>query len=349
MPSESTMRHAVARRDRTFDGVFVYGVITTGVFCRPSCASRPARPDNLRFFHNSAEAQRAGLRACKRCRPQHSADHDVQRMQTLARYIEQHVGEHLTLRQLAQRAELSPSHLQRKFTAVLGVSPKAFHDALRAKQLRRELHAGSKVLDSITAAGYGSPARVYEHPARTIGMKLSAYRTGGVGEAIAYAARRTSLGLLMMAATAKGICFVQFGSSEAMLVKQLKSEFPKATITPSDLDAWIQALEAHVATCAPRPELPLDLRGTAFQLRVWKFLLGVSAGDVVSYGQLAQSIGSPKAIRAAASACAANRIAVLVPCHRVLRGDGSLGGYRWGLERKRALLDTERARRVRPI
>jgi AraC family transcriptional regulator of adaptative response/methylated-DNA-[protein]-cysteine methyltransferase len=185
---------------------------------------------------------------------------------------------------------------------------------------------------------------------RNLGMTPSSYREGGAGETIAYAYRDSALGSLVMAATMRGVCFAQFGLSKEMLVKTLREEFPKASIVESsmsdspELDAWIQAFEAHIAGTGPRPELPLDLRGTAFQVRVWKFLIGVPEGAVVSYGEVAQGIGAPKAVRAAASACAANRIAVLVPCHRVLRGDGGLGGYRWGLDRKRALIDVERAR-----
>jgi len=195
-------------------------------------------------------------------------------------------------------------------------------------------------------------SRIYSHASRNLGMTPSAYRAGGAGEAIAYAYRKTALGPLVMAATSRGVCFAQFGSSEAMLVEQLREEFPRSSIVESsmtaspELDAWIHAVEAHLAGSAPRPELPLDLRGTAFQVRVWRFLLAVPEGAVVSYGEVARGIGAPKAVRAAASACAANRIAVLVPCHRVLRGDGGLGGYRWGLDRKRTLIDAERARRA---
>jgi AraC family transcriptional regulator, regulatory protein of adaptative response / methylated-DNA-[protein]-cysteine methyltransferase len=352
MPTESVMRRAVTARDAGFDGTFVYGVVTTGVYCRPSCASRPAKPNNLRFFPDPAAAERAGLRACKRCKPLDTHDRAVELMRTLARYIEAHAEEPLSLQKLSQQAHLSPAHLQRTFKAVLGISPKAFHDAARLRVLKGALKSGKSVLDSITAAGFQSTSRVYGHAMRNLGMTPSAYRGGAEGETIAYAHRDTQLGPLLMAATARGVCFAQFGSSEAALLEQLRKEFPKAELTESskthspELDAWVRAFEAHIAGTAPRPELPLDLRGTAFQVRVWKFLLGVPDGEVVSYGEVASRIGEPKAVRAAASACAANRIAVLVPCHRVLRGDGGLGGYRWGLERKRALIDGERARRA---
>lgn len=351
LPTAAMMRRAVAARNADFDGAFVYGVVTTGVYCRPSCSSRPAKPTNVRFFTDPAAAERAGLRACKRCTPRATHDRAVELTQRLARYIEAHAEEPLSLRQLSGQAHLSPAHLQRTFKAVLGISPKAFHDAARLRLLKGALKSGRRVLDSITEAGFQSTSRVYGHAVRSLGMTPSAYRGGGSGETIAYAHRDTALGPLLMAATLRGVCFAQFGSSEAALIAQLQREFPNATLTRSsmalspELDAWIRAFEAHMAGSAPRPELPLDLRGTAFQVRVWKFLLGVPNGEVVSYGEVARGIGAPKAVRAAASACAANRIAVLVPCHRVLRGDGGLGDYRWGLDRKRALIDAERTYR----
>ncbi|HEX3845822.1 MAG TPA: methylated-DNA--[protein]-cysteine S-methyltransferase [Steroidobacteraceae bacterium] len=279
-------------------------------------------------------------------------DRIVGRMQALARHIDTHAAEPLALAQLAKRAHLSPTHLQRTFKAVMGVSPKAYQDAARLKQLKSGLKSGKSVLEAITAAGFESTSRVYGHAPRSLGMTPSAYRAGGAGEHIAYAHRRTALGSLLMAATERGVCFAQFGESEAALVARLQREFPNAALQPSamtgstELDAWMQALEGHLAGGAPRPDLPLDLRGTAFQIRVWRFLLGIPEGNVVSYGELARGIGAPTAVRAAASACAANRVAVLVPCHRVLRGDGGLGGYRWGLERKRVLIEQERARRA---
>jgi len=352
LPPEELMRRALADRDRKYDGAFVYGVITTGVYCRPSCASRPAKPQNVRFFANPAAAEAAGLRACKRCQPRAAQDRAVQRMQALAVYIENNAGEALTLAYLAKRAHLSPAHLQRTFKAVLGVSPKEYLDAARLRRLKGGLKAGKSVLGATIDAGFQSTSRIYVQASRSLGMTPSAYRRGGMGETLSYAARTTGMGLLLMAATDRGVCFAQFGESEAALIAQLKKEFPNATHVPSsmarsrELDAWISAFEAHVANHGPRPELPLDLRGTAFQIRVWRFLLQIPEGEVVSYAELARGIGAPQAVRAAASACAANRIAVLVPCHRVLRADGGLGGYRWGIERKRVLIDRERARQA---
>ena len=353
MPTEAVMRRAVAARDAAYDGRFFYGVVTTGIYCRPSCASRPAKPANLRFFPTPDAAERTGLRACKRCHPRDAEGATVRRVKALARYIEAHADERLPLARLAQAAHLSPAHLQRTFKSVLGVSPKAYQDEARLKRLKQGLKAGHPVLDSIVAAGFQSTSRVYGSALRSLGMTPSAYRAGGAGESIAYACRATALGPLLMAATERGVCFAQFGASEAALVAQLREEFPRATLVASAmagsraLDDWIEAFDAHVRGDAARPDLPLDLRGTAFQIRVWRFLLKVPEGDVLSYSELAAGIAAPKAVRAAASACAANRVAVLVPCHRVLRGDGGLGGYRWGIERKRALLDAERARRAR--
>lgn len=348
MPSEPEMREAIAARDKTQDHRFRYAVITTGVFCRPSCASRPARPENLRFFPDTESALTAGFRPCKRCRPT-DTEPDPRNLVNVARFIEAHAEERLILRDLAGQAGLSPSRLQRAFKAEFGISPRAYQDAVRMKLLKTALKDGDGVTGAIFSAGYGSLSRVYGERARNIGMTPNAYRAGGAGETIAHARRNTALGPLLMAATDRGVCFAQFGEDPETLLAQLRAEFPNATLVASDaqeapeLDAWVAALQAHLAESAPRPDLPLDLRGTAFQMKVWRFLLSVPEGEVISYAELAAGIEQPRAARAVASACAANRIAVLVPCHRVLRGDGNLAGYRWGLDRKRALLDTERS------
>lgn len=276
----------------------------------------------------------------------------VTRMRRLAEYIDAHADEALPLTRLAREAAMSPSHLQRSFTQVLGVSPKAYQSAQRLDQFKRRLREGDAVLDATFGAGYGSTSRVYEQVTGGLGMTPSAYRSGGAGEVITYAVRETAFGHLLMAATARGVCLVEFGDDTSTLVARLADEFPNATLEAAEdaarepLDAWMLALDAHITRDGPRPELPLDLRGTAFQIKVWRFLLHVKPGEVVSYTELAAGIGHPRAVRAVGSACGANRIAVLVPCHRALRGDGSLGGYRWGLERKRALLDRERHARA---
>ena len=352
MIEEHEMREAVGRRDSAYDGRFVYAVVTTGVYCRPSCAARPARPENLRFFATGEAAGAAGYRACKRCRPEQAAPH-LDALVDAARYLDAHRHERLTTAEIAARAGMSPSAFQRAFKRVFGVTPKAYQDATRMQDLKASLRAGDDVSGAIYSAGFGSTSRLYGAPTRNIGMTPSAYRAGGAGESIAYACRQTALGTLMLAATERGVCFAQFGDDAESLSRQLAEEFPRARLEASpaerapELDAWLDALEAHLGNGAPRPELPLDLRGTAFQIKVWRFLLGIADGDVVSYGEVAAGIEQPTAVRAVASACAANRVAVLVPCHRVLRGDGNLGGYRWGIERKRALLDGERATRQR--
>lgn len=271
------------------------------------------------------------------------------RMLALARFIDEHVDESLPLTRLAREANVSPYHLQRSFKAALGVSPKAYQANARLRALKTSLRAGDSVTSAIIDAGFGSTSRVYEQVDGGLGMTPSAYREGGKGENIVFAVRETALGTMLMAATARGVCFVHLGDNESTLFDELRTEYPNALLTRSDaedspeLDGWIDALNRHVSEGQPKPNVPLDLRGTAFQLRVWRFLLSIKDGDVVSYSEAAAGIDQPKAVRAAASACGANNVAILVPCHRVLRGDGTLGGYRWGVERKRALLDRERA------
>ena len=275
---------------------------------------------------------------------------------TLARSIIARADEPWPLADLAASFGLSPSAFQRRFTALVGLSPKALQDAARLGRLKSALKAGSRVTDAILEAGFGSTSRVYGEAQRDLGMTPSAYRNGAPGEVIHWATRETRLGWLAMAATERGVCFAQFGDDADALDAELVREFPKATLiasaaqpqaagakreTSAPLDAWIDALDAHLAAAAPAPTLPLDLRGTAFQMRVWRFLQGIPLGVTRSYAEVAQAIGAPKATRAVGTACGSNRVAVLVPCHRVLRGDGGLGGYRWGLERKRALLASE--------
>ncbi|MGI9261332.1 MAG: bifunctional transcriptional activator/DNA repair enzyme AdaA, partial [Woeseiaceae bacterium] len=331
IPSTAQMLTAIRERDAAFDGRFFFGVVTTGVYCRPSCPARPAKPENIRYFQDAESAVGDGFRACKKCRPD-DVDRDLEKLTELARHIESHADEKLTLASLAKMANLSAGRLQKTFKAAFGVSPKEYQDAVRLEMLKGALKEGDDVAGAIYGAGYGSPSRVYGEAGRNMGMTPAAYRSGGEGEQIFYAYRKSTMGPLLMAATARGVCFAQFGDSKRALLEQLRAEFPNATIGASsaenaaELDHWIEALDRHLAAEAPRPDLPLDLRGTAFQLKVWRFLLRVDEGDVVSYGELAKEIGKPKAFRAAASACGANRVGVLVPCHRVLRGNGELGG-----------------------
>ena len=278
-------------------------------------------------------------------------DKTLQKFVGLARFIADNADSSLTLDTLATRVHLSPSRMQRVFKSIFGVSPKKFQQAARSERFKQLLRDGTDITDAIFESGYGSTSRVYGQTMHNIGMTPKSYRAGGKGETISWACRQTVLGPILMAATDRGVCFAQFGDDRDALVAQLQSEFPQADLQSyngaesQQLDRWIDALNGYIQNKQPRPELPLDLKGTAFQIKVWEFLLSLQDGDVISYSELAQAIDKPRAVRAAASACAANKVAVLVPCHRILRGDGGLGGYRWGLERKRALLDAERARK----
>lgn len=270
----------------------------------------------------------------------------------IARMIEERAEESLTLKTFADCVGLSPSRLQKVFKEVIGVSPKDYQEAVRLRRFKASLREGTNVTEAIFASGYGSVSRVYGEQGRNLGMALKDYQSGARGEVIAYACRQTSLGLVAMGATHRGVCFVEFGDDEDSLISALHREFPGANLVPSPasetpaLDDWIEALEQHVSRGKPGPDLPLDMRGTAFQIQVWRFLKSIQEGEVLSYGEVAKRIGKPKAIRAVASACARNRIALLVPCHRVLRADGQLGGYRWGLDRKKALLRAENSPRI---
>jgi AraC family transcriptional regulator of adaptative response/methylated-DNA-[protein]-cysteine methyltransferase len=341
---------SLTKRDKTAAGRFFYAVKTTGVYCRPSCAARTPKRETVIFFDSPAEAEAAGFRPCLRCHPLASVRQDphASLMKAMADHIDGHIDEALPLTRLAEQAGMSLFHFQRRFKAVIGISAKEYHAAGRLRVFKARLKDGEGVLEAALDAGYRSTSRVYEQVDGGLGMTPAAYRSGGAGETIVYAARQTALGLSMMAATERGVCFVQFGDDAETLLSQLRREFPRANCSPATaeaaepLDRWMASLADHLAGAAPHPDLPLDLRGTAFQIKVWRFLMSVRPGSVVSYSEIA----APRAVRAAASACATNRLAVLVPCHRALRADGGLGGYRWGIERKRALLDAERAERT---
>ena len=355
-PSTKTeqMWDAVERRDAKYDGKFVYGVMTTGVYCRPTCASRRPLRKNVRFFATNAEAEEAGLRPCKRCQPTRERTQLInQVVHDLARHIDAQPELPLKLADLAKRTGYSPFHLQRSFKAVIGSTPKEYQTAARLRTLKRELRNDANVSDAIYEAGFGSGSRVYEKADGQLGMTPSEYRSGGKGLVISYASGQTPLGLLMIGATDRGICFLQFGESHEALATELQRQFPAATTQAMpashvrELDAWLAALNRHLRGLEPRLDLPLDVRGTAFQLIVWRYLQKVPYGEVRSYAEVAEAIGRPSAARAVARACASNSVALLIPCHRVVRGTGELGGYRWGVQRKRVLLDTERAAKSR--
>lgn len=350
MSNEAELWTAVENRDASQDGQFVYGVMTTGVYCRPSCASRRPLRKNVRFFTTTEEAERAGLRACKRCRPKGATGNVLnQVVHELARQIEAQPEQSISLEQLAKRAGYSPFHLQRSFKAIMGSSPKEYQTAARVRLLKKELRNESPVADAIYQAGFGSGSRVYEKADGHLGMTPSEYRSGGKGLTISYASEHTPLGLMMIGATDRGICFLQFGDTDAGLAAALEQQFPAATVQPmpdtykKQFDSWMAALNRHLRGLEPQLDLPLDVRGTAFQLIVWRYLQKLPYGEVRSYSEVATAIGKPSAARAVARACASNSVALLIPCHRVVRGTGELGGYRWGMQRKRVLLDTERA------
>ncbi|MCX6594878.1 MAG: bifunctional DNA-binding transcriptional regulator/O6-methylguanine-DNA methyltransferase Ada [Acidobacteria bacterium] len=342
---------ALERRDPSFDGQFFFGVITTGVYCRPSCACRRPLRKNVRFFQYAADAQRAGFRPCLRCRPLAAIgqDPDTDRIRQASEYIRAHAQEPLTLAGMAAQACLSRFHFQRTFKAVMGVTPRQFAEACRLEVLKTELRQQRSVTDAIFEAGFGSLSRVYEKVDTRLGMTPAEYRAGGDDLPISYVAVDSALGRMMIGATDRGLCFVQFADTDQALLAQLRAEYPKARLQPMTLPypeqfaTWMQALEQHVRGQQPRLDLPLDLRATAFQMKVWQYLQSIPYGSVQSYGEVAQALGQPKAVRAVARACATNRVALVIPCHRVIRGTGEMAGYRWGVERKRTLLDQERA------
>lgn len=335
----------VQARDRAADGRFFYAVTSTRVFCRPSCPSRRPRKDRVRFFDTPAAALDAGFRACRRCRPTDAAVAPIDRaIERLAGYLEKHADETISLSRLGALARVSPSHLQRRFKRALGVSPREYQAACRARLFRQELRAGRDVAGAIYEAGYGSPSRVYEAVPTGRGVTPRVYRKGGEGERIGYAIVSSPLGRLLVAATDKGICAVKLGERDVDLETELAAEFPAAALTRDALirREWVQGVVARVTGADESPRLPLDVRGTAFQWRVWRALERIPRGRTKSYTEIAQAIGRPSAARAVARACATNPVAIVVPCHRVVAKDGTLAGYRWGIDRKKRLLDGER-------
>ena len=337
---------AVQRRDRGADGVFYYSVRSTGVYCRPSCASRPARRENVQFHASCAAAERAGFRPCKRCRPNEAAP-DQRRAAAVARAcraIEQ-ATEPPSLDDLATGAGMSRFHFHRVFKALTGVTPKAYAEAQRDRRVRTALAHGGTVTDAIYGAGFNSNGRFYARSTGALGMTPSAYRAGGRGAAIRFALGECWLGSILVAATGKGVCAVLLGDDPDALLRDLQDRFPAAQLIGAD--RAFERLVARAVACVEAParghDLPLDVRGTAFQRRVWQALRAIPPGSTASYAEIARRIGRPQAVRAVGQAIASNPVAVAIPCHRVIRTDGSLSGYRWGVERKRALLGREAA------
>lgn len=336
---------AVRARDTGADGVFLYSVTTTGVYCHPSCASRPALRENVAFHDTRDAAERRGFRACKRCKPHlpPRAAREADLVARACRSIEA-AAETLSLDALAASAGVSPFHFHRLFRRIVGVTPKAYAAARRVARVQVGLAGAATVTETIYEAGFGSSGRFYEAAADMLGMTPRAWRAGGQGEVIGFATGAGALGCVLVAATAKGICAILLGEDAVGLAGDLAGRFPRAEINE---DAAFGDLVRRVVAYVDAPGngigLPLDIRGTAFQRQVWEVLQRIPAGETRTYGEVAGLIGHPKAVRAVASACAANRLAVAVPCHRVVAADGGLAGYRWGVDRKRALLQREKS------
>jgi AraC family transcriptional regulator of adaptative response/methylated-DNA-[protein]-cysteine methyltransferase len=353
MLNEEKCWDAVTKRSASQDGRFYFGVVTTGVYCRPSCAARQPLRKNVRFYESPADAERDGLRPCLRCHPLDGrADEEtIEKIRRICGYIREHCdsGDSLTLDTLGEAHDWSPFHLHRTFKAVLGVTPKQFLDACRLSTFKAELRKGGSVTAAVYDAGFGSSSRVYERVDNKLGITPGEYRAGGKNVSISYAFAKTPLGLLLVAATARGLCSVQFGESTGRLLQDLLNEYPHAVLAknPTDspeLDAWMQGLTKYLQGEPAALDFPIDIRATAFQLKVWRYLQTIPVGEVRTYGEVAKAIGDPGASRAVGTACGANKVALVIPCHRVIRGDHGMGGYRWGLERKIALLASEKKR-----
>lgn len=342
---EDALYDAIRRRDPAFDGRFFYGVKTTGVYCRPSCAARLANRNNVSFHTTGEAAEAAGFRACKRCRPERfgQPDPQVEAVARACRLIETS-EEAPTLDQLAHAASLSPFHFHRVFRKITGVTPKAFADAELARRVTRGLAEAETVTQAIYDAGYNASTRFYEASNARLGMTPATYRKGGPGAQIRFAVGQSSLGAILVAQTNKGVCAILLGDDPDQLVHDLQDRFPKAELIggEANFELTVARVVGMIETPGQVVDLPLDIRGTAFQQQVWQALRAIPAGKTASYADIAKAIGRPSTVRAVAQACANNTLAVAIPCHRVVRTDGGLSGYRWGIDRKRALLDRER-------
>jgi AraC family transcriptional regulator of adaptative response/methylated-DNA-[protein]-cysteine methyltransferase len=337
----------VLARDAARDGTFVYAVRSTGIYCRPSCPAPPPRREQVVFYPVPETAEQAGFRPCRRCRPETATARDphVERVRSACRSIEAQLEEPLTLAALAERVGLSPFHLQRTFKRITGITPRQYAEACRLGQLKARLKTRRTVTMALYEVGYGSSSRLYERAAGHLGMTPATYQRGGRDTCIRYTLADCPLGRLLLAGTERGICAVSLGDSDAELEAVLRSEYPAAEIVRADdaLRPWFEELLEHLRGQQPHLDLPLDVQATAFQWRVWQELRKIPYGSTRSYSEIARALGQPTATRAVARACATNPVSVIIPCHRVVREDGGLGGYRWGLERKRQLLDREQA------
>jgi AraC family transcriptional regulator of adaptative response/methylated-DNA-[protein]-cysteine methyltransferase len=331
---------AVLVRDGASDGKFVFAVSSTGIYCRPSCPSKRPRRENVSFFAHPREAESAGFRECLRCRPKALAGNPRQKLvKAICRFIEQHLDEPVSLATLGAEFGQSPFHLQRTFKATLGITPKQYADSCRMRGFRQKLKAGHSVTRAMHDAGYSSTSRLYSRTATELGMEPAKYRRGAIAAPIRYTFADSPLGRMLVAATVKGICSIQFADSDEELEQNLRQEFPFAVRRRDDRDLadLAQKVIRGIRGTEPASSLPLDIRATAFQRRVWSYLQSLGFGETRSYSDVAKAIRRPSAVRAVARACATNPVAVAIPCHRVVRADGQLGGYRWGIQRKETL------------
>lgn len=342
---------AVLEKDVTLDGRFVYGVLTTGIFCRPGCPARTPKRANVRFYRDPVAAGQAGLRACLRCRPLEPLPEALHgNVEAICVYISGALEQPKTskLSSLSERFRMSPFHLQRTFKAATGVTPFQYARALRVQRFKTGLRTDGSVTKAIYDAGFPSGSSVYQDADTLLGMTPGEYRRGGAGLKISYVGIETSLGQMLLGATDRGLCFLEFGQSEEEMLRSLRREFAAATLLPmmrpypQEFEGWVRALSSYLEGEQELLNIPVVLRGTAFQVKVWNYLRTIPKGCVRSYSEVAEAVGHPQAVRAVGSACGANHIGLVIPCHRVIRGNGGLGGYRWGLDRKRQLLEAER-------
>jgi AraC family transcriptional regulator of adaptative response/methylated-DNA-[protein]-cysteine methyltransferase len=343
-PADAGRWAAVLDRDAAADGRFVYAVASTRIYCRPSCPSRRPLRRHVSFFPTPEAAEAEGYRACRRCRPREAETDSVRRVREAQHYLERHLDETVTLERLGGAVGLSPYHLQRTFKRITGLSPRAWAGARRMDRMKVGLREGSSVSRATYDAGYSTPSRAYHHSRQRLGMTPGSYRRGGNGVTIRFTTVATTLGTVLVGATERGLCSVTMGDDPEALEAELRREFPAATIVRSDeeLRRWAGAVVARLAGDQAE-RLPIDVDGTAFQWRVWEALQRIPRGATRTYAEIARELGQPTAARAVAGACASNKLAMVIPCHRVVRGDGGLGGYRWGTERKRELLEAEKS------
>lgn len=336
----------VQSRNQQADGEFVYAVKSTGIFCRPSCPSRRPRREMVEFYDNPSVAQQAGYRACMRCAPS-ERNSQLAKIEAACRFIERNLDATLNLGQIAGHVGLSPFHFQRLFKKRLGISPRQYQKAQRSGKFKKALHQEARITDAIYEAGYGSSSRAYEAGSDQLGMTPTAFRRNGQGLKISYTIIASHMGKLLIASTERGLCSVKFGENERALLHELTNDFHAATLerNDSELKPAVASVKSLLAGMSIDGNIPLDIQGTAFQQRVWNALRKIPLGQTRSYAEVAQSIGNPKAVRAVANACASNPVALVVPCHRVIQSNGKLAGYRWGVERKAALLRKESMRK----